>query len=266
MIDGRLDFRGLSAPDLKLVHVPVVHPVNWRDLDLSGATLSDLFLVRNGTIEGCRFDRADCRNWGLFGGSIRASSFAHADLRGAMMGKGTSWHDTDLTAANLGGTSSENSRFVRCRFDHAKLRRRMFESDHLIECSFAGLVDDCQFGGEDAPSDLLQGVDFSAAILRFARFWGQDLSGVIPPASDEHVVIREPRCVLERLLREFDANPEHPMAWQRGSFEITLLELGPRQPFMIGHLADLSPDETAPGGQDAADILRRLEADCLSAA
>ncbi len=260
-----MDLRGLPATDLKLLHVPLVHQVRWQRLDLSGADLSNLFLVRGGAFEDCRFDRATCRSWSLFGGAVRSSSFVGADLRGAMMGKDTTWVDVDFTRASLSGTNSERTRFERCRFDHSKLRRRIFETDYLIRCSFAGLVDDCQFGGPDSPHDLLQGVDFSAATLRDPRFWGQNLTGLIPPSSADHVVVRHARCVLQRMLAELAAD-DHPLKWLDAIFDVIYRELGPKQTLLITNLADMSLDETVEGGKAAGEALRRHEAACGTSA
>jgi hypothetical protein len=264
-VDGRLDLRGLPAVGLRLLNVPLVRPVRWRRLDLSGADLGDLFLVRGGEFVDCRFDRADCQGWGLFGGTIRGCSFVRADLRDSNMGSGTRWIDVDLGHANLRRTHSRNGRFERVRFDHAGLFRREFSSDPLIDCSFAGLVDDCQFGGPDAPPDLVGHVDFSAARLRNPRFWGQDLAEVIPPTSPEHLVIRHPRCVLMALLREIAGDDQHPLGWTRGSIASVHNELGPAQRIWIENIDDLVPDEPADRPRVVA-ILRRLEQACADQA
>jgi uncharacterized protein YjbI with pentapeptide repeats len=265
-VDGRLDLRGLPAVGLRLLNVPLVRPVRWRRLDLSGADLGDLFLVRGGEFVDCRFDRADCQGWGLFGGTIRGCSFVRADLRDSNMGSGTRWIDVDLGHANLRRTHSRNGRFERVRFDHAGLFRREFSSDPLIDCSFAGLVDDCQFGGPDAPPDLVGRVDFRHATLRYVRFWGQNLSEVRPPEDGDHLVVRYPRCVLDRILASLDEDPHHPLRWLRTLFERRVLELGPRQAAWIQHLGDLGIDGDVEKGRSAGALIRAVEQACADQA
>lgn len=262
-IDGRLDLRGLPARGLWVFHLPVLRPARWRNLDLTGADLRDLFLVPpGGRIENCRFDRADCRDWRLFGGIFQDSSFVRSDLRGGMVGKGTRWFNVDFSYANVRRSQSSGGWFEGVRFDHAALFRREFSSDVLDACSFAGLVEDCQFGGPNAPPDLLRRVDFSQATLKYARFWGQDLENAVPPSESDHVILRHPRCVYDELIRAIETDASHPLAWREMSVRIERDELGPNQRFHAIHVSQLGLSGDAAGGRESAQLLQDLDGGC----
>jgi uncharacterized protein YjbI with pentapeptide repeats len=83
-----------------------IKKARWRGIDLSRSTLRS-FRLTNVVIEDCRFDGADCLDWGLWGTTIRDCSFHRASLRDTALG--SVWEGS-------------RNRYERVDFSHADFR------------------------------------------------------------------------------------------------------------------------------------------------
>ncbi len=132
-VDGRIDLRGLVAPEPSTVgefivgktkvkqldKVVNVHGAHWANLDVSDGALESLRFF-DCRIENCRFDRACCRDWRMWGTTIANTSFVGADLREAALG---------------GVQSGKRNAFVTVDFTRADLRRTAHMSADMTDCT-----------------------------------------------------------------------------------------------------------------------------------
>jgi uncharacterized protein YjbI with pentapeptide repeats len=228
-VDGRADFRGIHAPKpiagrerrvgaAQLVEVEglvVVRGATWKGLDFTGADLSSLRFIDT-HIEDCVFDKAKCRDWRMWGTTVRRSSFASADLRGASLGavqdggRRNAFVDVTFTKTNLTATSYMSAEFVRCTFSNAKLDKVEFRGSTFEACVFQGELKEVLFDSAVDPAlckeatrlprNQMLRADFSQARLRGVEFRGIDLKDVTFPSDDAHIVIPNYRDALDRAL------------------------------------------------------------------
>lgn len=273
-VDGRVDLRGFAnvpraakpmasggergRAGPALISLPVVRRLRLVGLDFSGSRLSD-WMFRNVEIIDCRFDDAHL-DWHVFGGLVADTSFRGTDLRGSLLGKKTIYRNCVFERADLRKATATAITFENVAFEDANLRDVEFPDSRFIGCRFAGKLDGTMFGGE-GPPDALDGTDFGGAELVLVRFRALDLRGVIPPRHPDNVVVRNPRCVIDRLTAEVAADPAHPLAWATHLLDEWSRQ-GPNQEILITHRADLTVRGKPEDAQPAVDALRRLELAC----
>lgn len=253
--------RGGGGP--AFLSLPVVRKIRFRQLDLTGSRLPD-WTLRNVEIADCRFDEAMLHDWAIFGGTVSDTSFRGTDLRGSNVGKGTIYRSCSFEETDFRKTSSTAVTFEDCSFVRANLKDVEFPDSRFVRCRFAGLIDGTSFGGE-APPDALDGTDFGDSELKLVDLRKLNLRGIVPPRHPNNVVVYRIRSVLERLEAEVAGSPDHPMAWMQMKRQIWAMT-GPEQDVGIFHLAELSPTKNLEAGEPAAEVLRRLERECMGSA
>jgi uncharacterized protein YjbI with pentapeptide repeats len=178
-------------------------------------------------------------------------SFRSADLRGAVLG-GTGendsrrniFHDVDFTEADMRGTIYGAAEFVRCAFNHARLKRVDFQSSTFTDCSFEGelrevMFWDRGFKGELFPPNEMKRVDFTRAKLRWSGFHRLDLEEVLLPTDEDHIVVENFPEILDRLLAFFSARPDVASSALVAIFEHDKEWLGPKQKVGVLNKRDL---------------------------
>jgi uncharacterized protein YjbI with pentapeptide repeats len=283
--DGRVDLRGIRAPSperlksyetgglvvAELGGLLEFQSARLADLDFSGGRLES-FRFFNSAIDNCRFDDAICQDWRLWAVDITNVGFIGADLRNSVLG---SWYQereniyrrVNFSAANLRSIVSPAATFIDCDFGDAKLAKVDFQSSSFIRCRFAGLLREVMFydhgfkTGKPDPNPM-EDVDFSEAELRMVEFRRLDLDRVRFPTGNDHIVVLNYRCVLERAVRELKADDR----WKglRVLMEHSLKWAGPRQEQGVFNRRDLVEMADEAEAEFAVSLLHRLEAECAT--
>jgi uncharacterized protein YjbI with pentapeptide repeats len=178
-------------------------------------------------------------------------SFRSADLRGAVLGgtsendsRRNSFHDVDFTAADMRGTIYGAAEFVRCKFNHARLKKVDFQSSTFTDCSFEGELRDVMFWdrgfkGELFPPNEMKRVDFTRAKLRWSGFHRLDLEEVLLPTDEGHIVVENFPEILDRLLAFFHGRPDVGSSALAAIFEHDKEWLGTKQRVGVLNKRDL---------------------------
>ena len=222
-VDGRIDLRGLRAPEpivAREITTPVraqvmknlveVRGATWRGLDFSGSQLEHLRIF-DSVIEDCVFDDASCRDVRVWGTTVSNSRFCNTDLHDCALGgldqqrRWNSYRYVDFTRADLRGSAWMSAEMTDCTFADTDLSKVEFNGTRFTRCTFAGLLRETifyrhAFRGEDLPANEMRDVDFSGAKLRWVEFRKLDLDTVRLPEDDEHVVIEEYPAALDRAI------------------------------------------------------------------
>jgi uncharacterized protein YjbI with pentapeptide repeats len=247
--------------------------VALRRLDLSGAKLDHLRLF-DAEVNDCRFDRASCRDWRLWGCTVADSSFARADLSKAVLGpwykgRGNVYRRVSFAGADLRAVASTGGIYEDCDFSHARIEKTVFGSSSLTRCRFAGTLREVQFYyfdsrfGKPDPNPM-EDVDFSDAVLRDVEFRGLDLDRVQLPRTEGHLVIHTYRCVLMTVLAQLEGDDSDFGRGTRAELETRFRWLGPRQEVGLFNVDDMVE---ANGQEEAGRLIRLLnqaEAQCAS--
>ena len=107
----------------------------------------------------------------------------------------------------------------------------------------------------------MQDVDFTNARFRGVEFRRLNLESVRFPKSDDHLVIRNYPCVVERALDRLRGDDSLPARLLRATLEVRAKWIGPTQEVGIFSLADF--DE--PGEAELArSLFLALERECNS--
>ena len=276
VVDGRIDLRGLVAPEpavlreyatlranvKELQNLVVIRRGRWKNLDLSRSKLAHL-RFHDSTIENCLFDEAKCADWRIWGTSVSNSSFRGADLREAALGgieneKRNSFYNVDFTKADLRKTSYFSSDMTRCKFSNTRLSNVDFEGTVFVDCSFEGILDEVLFNrfgfqGETFPPNEMRGVDFRGAKLRWVEFRELDMDRVHWPEDDEHIILENYPETLDRLLTIWGSRSDTSARQLAAAFEVRRKWIGPKQKVDIVSKVDLIEI----GGEEAVlDVLR----------
>jgi uncharacterized protein YjbI with pentapeptide repeats len=231
MFEGRVDLRGLAAPEPATVRELMVgndrgnllqlRGVRWEHLDLSDGALESL-RFHGCQIENCRFDRAKCRDWRMWGTTIANTSFVRADLRQSALGgiatDGTTrnaFRRIDFSKADLRESAHISSDMLECTFAETKLSSVDFNGTVFVRCSFAGELKEVEFKdhafrGEAFPPNRMDGVDLRQARLRFVSFRRLDMTNVAWPEDADHIVISDYMTTLDRLLGSLEGRTDLP--------------------------------------------------------
>jgi len=232
-IEGRIDLRGLIAPQPRVVAAfstpaadvratsggVVLRGMELRRLDLSDAAL-DGVRVFDSTVEDCVFNDASCRDWRLWGTSIIRSSFRGADLRDSALGgvEGTKrnvYQHVDFSGADLRRTVYKAAAFEDCNFSEAKIKKVDFQSTTFVRCVFAGELNEVLFyrrgfDCEAFPENEMRDIDFRNARLRYVEFRKLDLDKVLFPEGEDHIIIDDYPRTLDRIVTFLRARGEMP--------------------------------------------------------
>lgn len=180
-------------------------------VDFSGQPLPHLRFF-DCTLTKCSFDHASCRDIRMWGTTLHDCTFREADIQDSALGpvhdgkcnrfKGVLFERTDMR-----GTAYQSAVFTNCRFDHAKLTKVNFQGSRFSQCIFRGelrevLFYDHGFRGEALEANRMENVDFSGAQLRWVQFRRLDLTTVVLPSDEDHIIIRNYPSFLDYALRE----------------------------------------------------------------
>jgi uncharacterized protein YjbI with pentapeptide repeats len=220
---GRIDLRAHAAPKPAVLHrynagsagvaelgdLIVIRGAHWRGIDFSRASLGSLRFF-DSVIEDCCFEEARCRDWRMWGTTIANTTFRSADLQKAALGavednKRNAFRQVDFTEANLRGTVYVSCDMIDCTFVDTKLSKVDFQGTTFTNCVFAGELEEVlfyrqAFRGEAFPANEMRGVDLRHAKLRHVEFRGLNMSDVMWPDDDDHIIIDDYTAVLDRLL------------------------------------------------------------------
>lgn len=226
--EGRLDLRGirLPRPDTtaprpagrmmvsKLSGVTQVHGRRWVGIDFGGAKLANLKFF-DSSLADCRFERADCQRWGLWGTTVESCGFAGANLRGTAWGTSPAGgpnvlRNCDLRGADLRSASVHRLVIDGCDFSDARLDKVTFEQCPIARSRFAGRLREVVFDGRDLGRDLqgndrpapgeLHAVDLRAAVFELTEFKGYTLDDVLLPEDGDVLLVPRYRAVASRAL------------------------------------------------------------------
>jgi uncharacterized protein YjbI with pentapeptide repeats len=223
VVGGRVDLRGLAAPEPSTVrqyttptanvkelgNLVVIQGARWTNLDFTKGQLKSLRL-HDSKIENCCFDGAKCSDWRIWGTSISNTSFKTADLRKAALGgvdgvRRNAFYRVDFTKADLRQTVNKSADFVDCTFSDSKLVKVDFQGSVFVNCAFSGDLVEVSFhrtafGGEKLPPNEMLNVDFANARLRSVEFRGLDLDTVTLPDDNEHIIVHDYARTLDHAL------------------------------------------------------------------
>jgi uncharacterized protein YjbI with pentapeptide repeats len=282
VVEGRLDLRGLPAPLPKrgnrreidgwfveeLSESLVIRRASLVGLDMSGAQLESLRMFGS-TVSDCVFDAARCQDWRLWGCQLRDSRFMGTDLRRSALGpwqdgRGNVYERVSFARADLRRFSCTAATFVDCDFANARLEKIDFQSSSFIRARFAGELREVIFwdhGFETGKPDPnpMRDVDFTHALFRDVEFRRLNLDSVRFPESENHLIVHNYRCVIERALDQLRKNDSLIGRLLRASLELRAKWIGPYQDVGVFALADF--DE--PGEAELATaLLSRLDREC----
>jgi uncharacterized protein YjbI with pentapeptide repeats len=183
-------------------------------LDLSCADLRS-FRFHDSILEGCRIDKANCRDWRLWGTTVRDCSFVGADLRDAAVGtwvdgRRNEWQRVRFDGADFRVAASQGAVFLDCDFSSANLAKVKFEQCDLERCVFAGrlrevVFDGREIGGRPASRPMVD-VDFRNAHFSDVEFMGSSLGAVALPEDPDVRLIRRYRCVVTHALTRLEGD------------------------------------------------------------
>jgi uncharacterized protein YjbI with pentapeptide repeats len=246
------------------------------DLDLSGAQLEELRVMR-GSITDCRFERANCREWRLWAVTTHDTSFHRADLRGALLGgaldgREDTWHRVTFTRADMRGIVSAFASYIDCDFSHARLDRVDFYASVFVRCTFAGRLPEVIFnrtGGwaEERAHPVvneMEDVDLSGAEFDYTEFRGLDLDRVKLPEGGDHIIVRNYRCVLERVIAELSGDSTPSARSLRVHFQQYLKWAGPTQAIGMFNAKDFDDKDDDEARTLAIRLLQAAEKRCSS--
>lgn len=222
-IDGRIDLRGLAAPDPSEVEkyrtatmivkeqsgLIAIGGVHWKGIDFSNCRLNSLRFF-DSIIENCSFDAGHCRDWRMWNTRIINTTFRGADLRDSALGavengKRNSFKRVDFTKADLRQTSHGSADMVECIFVDTKLAKVDFHGTVFENCIFSGELNEVlfyryNFRGEAYPPNEMKGVDFRHATLRYVEFRELDMNDVKWPEDSEHIILKNYKASLDKML------------------------------------------------------------------
>jgi uncharacterized protein YjbI with pentapeptide repeats len=251
-IDGRIDLRGLMAPEPAAVRELVVananvkqlgnlisvRGVHWKSLDVSESALSSLRFF-DARIEDCRFDWAQCGDWRMWGTTIERTSFVGADLRqtalgGLDQGKRNAFRQVDFSNADLRQSAHMSADMIDCTFADTNLSKLDFQGTVFKNCSFSGDLEEVQFydhafHGEALPENRMEGCDFRKARLYHVEFRRLDMSDVQWPEDPDHVLIRSYPTTLDRMLALLEGRNDLPARQMKAVLGMKRKWSGPHQ-------------------------------------
>lgn len=279
---NRVDLRGIAAPEVSKEELPPFHRwplhrlsgyqelrnVHLEGLDFSDSSLEHLHFFYS-EISDCRFEEANCKNWRVRASSVTRTTFARSDLRHAALGswyegRGNMYQLVDFSRADMRGVLPSTATYTDCDFSYARLDKVEFDSSGFIRCRFAGELREVIFydrGFKRTELNPMEDVDFSKAQLRWVEFRRLNLDRVALPEDDEHLKVRNYRCVLQKALNSaVGESPEarrvtvllrHRLKW-----------IGPQQEIGIFNRLDLRENGGATLEEYAVRILLQAEVDC----
>lgn len=261
--EGRIDLRGLAAPDPSLGPVrhvasasvqelsglTVLRGVHWKGIDASGCRLNSLRFF-DSIIEDCVFDEGSCQDWRMWGTRVSDTGFRGTDLRGSALGgvdngKRNSFRRVDFTRADLRKSAHVSAEMIGCDFADTKLAKVDFQGTVFENCRFAGKLREVSFyrhafRGEGFPPNEMRGVDFREAKFHYVEFRGLDMPDVRWPEDPDHVVLKGYVPALDRMLGYLEGRTDLPSRQAAAVLGMKRKWAGPNQVSGILNVAELS--------------------------
>ena len=283
--NNRVDLRGICAPEISKKDLPpfrnwalqrvsgniILQKAHLEGIDFTGAKLAHLRFF-NSRITDCCFDDAQCEDWRLWATDISDTTFIAAELDSAVLGpwyegRGNTYESVNFCRADMSRLNSFTATYRDCDFSHAKLEKIDFQSSSFIRCRFAGELREVIFWdhgfktGKPNPNPM-EDVDFRQAKLRWVEFRRLNLDRMRFPEDEDHLIIKNYRCVLQKVLAALKDNENNHARRLRAILEIDLKWIGPQQ--QIGVLCRLDFRERwgEAGEEFAVELLRRAEQEC----
>ena len=217
-VEGRWNLRSIGGPRPPWSgkdDLPEFRGATFAGLDLSGAELQH-FRFFDCSFDDCVLDGADLVDWRQWSTSVRQCSFRTARIMGSMGGARrppSSWQEVDFSRADLRDTAHHTESYTDCDFSHARLKGVSFDGSRHVRSTFAGPLEDVEFWShpQGSRSSLLghlryreanrmDGVDLSAATVRFCTFNRLDLSACVFPSSPDHLRFDDRGAFAARVL------------------------------------------------------------------
>lgn len=283
--EGRLDLRGIQAPVVfknegRFFRNWALHEVRGRlefrnvqfeDLDFTGSALKHAQFF-NSRIKGCRFDHADCEGLGVRATDVTETSFVGANLRDAVLGpwykdRGNKYKFVDFSSADMRGLISTTAAYSDCNFSEARLDKVDFQSSSFIRCRFAGEMREVlfyskTFNSKKKDPNPMEDVDFTQAKLHWVEFRGLNLDRVRFPQDDDHILIKNYRCVLGRALNALRDHQSQYAGRLRAILELEQKWLGPMQEVGLVRRLDFRERWGKEGEEFAVELMRDAERKC----
>lgn len=278
-VEGRIDLRNLQAPEPTVVEswtfgtmdvarssgIVVIEGARWEGLDLSGASLPEL-QFRDTTIENCRFDKAKCKGWRIWGTSFHSCNFRGADLSSSGLGgvlgdKRSAFRQVTFDQANLRGTSHLNADIVDCSFRNAKLKGVDINGSLLERVVFEGPLADVIFRRraariEASTENRMIDVDFRKATFEYVEFIGLDMDRVQWPESEGHYIVTNYHAFLDLMISTWGSRKDNAALALSGVAMHIKKRCSPGQKVGVFSRAELVD---AAGEQGFREFLRLLE-------
>jgi uncharacterized protein YjbI with pentapeptide repeats len=258
--DGRIQLVGVETPS-----DPVLRGLHWRSVDFSRSRLSGLRFF-DCKLENCSFEGAICRDWRLWTTTVSDCSFQSCDLRtsalgGVNDGKRNAFSRVDFARADMRKTVYVSCDMLECTFADAKLEKVDFAGTVFTNCVFKGAMADVifqrrAFKGESFPANEMKGVDFRAAKFRHVEFRSLDMTDVLWPEDNEHIVIQDYKATLDRALAVL--SPKSDVKSKMLTAILTMRRKWAGENQRVGVLS--IPDLVEAGGPEAAtEVLQILQ-------
>lgn len=194
-----------------------IEECQFTSVDFSGLAF-DLFYAAGSRFERCNFSKATFLQLG-FGQAQKhldpAKPIKPTDPRYPQ----TVYEDCIFlrTRFDPNNTHFGNSRFVRCTFEHAWLRKLFTWTAEFLDCRFAGKVIECTFHGTitdknniqriGRTSNEIRGNDFSEADLVWTAFRDVDLHAQRFPSDGSYAILDQPTAQIDAAIRLAGSGP-----------------------------------------------------------
>lgn len=256
------DWRGLPLPGER-----IVQGLHLRACDL---TWSDL---RQWEVEGCSFDdvvfdEANLGEWRDRGSTFTRCRFDRTRLAGSGVGyEGSRYVGCSFLAVDFRKVVFARPEFLDCSFENCRFSGVDFFASSFARCRFVGEIRDAWFRGtyphaEDeqefgpAPGNRMEGVDFSAASLRWVSFSdGCDVRTCKLPAHPMTVRYEGWLHVLTYGANHLDRLPEADRPLAKRFIDAYMVDAGRGQANYILNFDDLADETKSPS---FAENLRAL--------
>lgn len=283
--ENLIDVRGIHVPEVMKEELPSfrswnihrlkdhleLRNVQFEGMDFSDSHLEFMRFFRSRIID-CRFDRANCRNWGVRATDITRTSFAGANLRDGALGpwhegRGNQYQFVSFCHADMRGILSSTATFASCDFSHARLDKVDFQSSSFIRCRFAGevrgvLFYDLAYKSPKSDPNPMDDIDFSGAHLRRVEFRHLNLDRVRFPEDDDHILLKNYGCVLQKAIAAARSS-QHPSSKALiAVLQNRLKWIGPKQQIGVFNRLDFRKSGGIEKEEFVLGVLRQAELEC----
>lgn len=204
-VEGRVDLRGLTLTAETLITNSEVEKVDFSRASWNGVHLNQT------QFHDVRFDNSKLTNMAISECLFDGASLAGTSLAGTHLGiRGGSFSNSTLDRCNWAKANLGSASFLRCEFSSMKGRVEPGAAA-FADCSFFGLLESFEFRNGwripgdykrfgSPPTNLMDGVDLSAATLSFVDFINVPLGNILLDETRQHRVVDWQTVVGNLLL------------------------------------------------------------------